>query len=223
MKSEDESTRLMPLDVPDKKDGDDDNDDLLLWCLFCSGDADEGPLIETPCACTGCYVHTACLSKWITSKQKGRNREISKFDCEVCRQPYRGVSSKSRFECKFDSLVLRSMLRICCGLAVAIGLMVWGIQSVVQTDGEGVGANLFLPLALAMFCFGCLNCVEVLFTYYVRNTHEAIRFEDTPVPPAEGLPVAAPAPLTSPSTMLMEVGGGSYGSVDTPMEDVLWE
>ena len=37
-------------DVPDKKDGDDDNDDLLLWCLFCSGDADEGPLIETPCA-----------------------------------------------------------------------------------------------------------------------------------------------------------------------------
>ena len=88
----------------------------------------------------------------------------------------------------------------CCGLAVAIGLMVWGIQSVVQTDGgesyaststsapaihltwpwpphcpsilsqlmlsphpdaEGVGANLFLPLALAMFCVGCLNCVEV--------------------------------------------------------------
>ena len=65
--------------------------------------------------------------------------------------------------------------------------------------------------------------MQVLFTYYVRNTHEAIRFEDTPVPPAEGLPVAAPAPLTSPSTMLMEVGGGSYGSVDTPMEDVLWE
>ena len=80
---------------------------------------------------------------------------------------------------------------------------------------EGVGANLFLPLALAMFCVGCLNCAEAIFTYYLRNIQERLSYQGTPMEPQ--LDAAPPQP----STQLMSVGQegrrlcslGSYGSV----------
>jgi hypothetical protein len=58
------------------------DNDAQNYCLYCSGGQEDGELIQIPCRCQN-QVHMACLSEWITSIQKARNRKVNMLQCEV--------------------------------------------------------------------------------------------------------------------------------------------
>jgi len=109
------------------------------------------------------------------------NQEVERLTCEVCRQPYRDITVRKNFHCKMDRRFAKDFVRIGLVIVVASILMAWGIQSVVSSSGDGLGANLFLPLALAMLCVGCLNCGEVLYLYHLKHTKETLCFKGSPM------------------------------------------
>merc|ERR1711907_640436 len=151
------------------------------YCVFCAGD--DGQLVEAPCQCTT-RMHTACLQQWITSEQRRRNMQVGHLQCEVCRHEYSGVSSAEHFQCRCDDAVcIRNSLRTCCILLCSAAMMVYGLQSVFYDNGEGLGANLFLPLAMALLCVGLLNCAEGLHRYLAKHTQETLCYQGIPMKP----------------------------------------